>query len=70
MIKKIWVTDDPKEFCRPEFFSPVFSTPCLSSGPVMRDILQSRYLRSNGAHKQLARTSLIERIVRTASVDI
>ena len=24
----------------------------------MRDILQSRYLRSNGAHKQLARTSL------------
>ena len=25
---------------------------------VMRDILQSRYLRSNGAHKQLARTSL------------
>ena len=23
---------------------------------VMRDILQSRYLRSNGAHKQLART--------------
>ena len=26
---------------------------------VMRDILQSRYLRSNVAHKQLARTSLI-----------
>ena len=25
---------------------------------VMRDILQSRYLRSNVAHKQLARTSL------------
>ena len=25
---------------------------------VMRDILQSRYLHSNGAHKQLARTSL------------
>ena len=25
---------------------------------VMRDILQSRYLRSNDAHKQLARTSL------------
>ena len=25
---------------------------------MMRDILQSRYLRSNGAHKQLARTSL------------
>ena len=24
----------------------------------MRDILQSRYLRSNVAHKQLARTSL------------
>ena len=31
-------------------FSPAFSTPCLSSGPanreVMRDIFQSRYLRS------------------------
>ena len=27
---------------------------------VMRDILQSRYLRSNVAHKQLARTSLKE----------
>ena len=26
----------------------------------MRDILQSRYLRSNVAHKQLARTSLID----------
>ena len=25
----------------------------------MRDILQSRYLRSNVAHKQLARTSLM-----------
>ena len=25
---------------------------------VMRDILQSRYMRSNVAHKQLARTSL------------
>ena len=25
---------------------------------VMRDILQSRYLRSNVRHKQLARTSL------------
>ena len=57
MIKKIGVTDDPKKFCRPEFFSPVFSTPCLCSGlliEVMRDILQSRYLRSNVAHKQLA----------------
>ena len=36
MIKKIGVTDDPKEFCRPEFFSPAFLTPCLSSGPVNR----------------------------------
>ena len=27
---------------------------------VMRDILQSRYLHSNVAHKQLARTSLRE----------
>ena len=34
MIKKIGVTDDPKEFCWPEIFSPAFSTPCLSSGPV------------------------------------
>ena len=48
-------------------FSPAFSRPCLSSGPVsrnntevMRDVLQSRYLRSNVAHKQLARTSLRE----------
>ena len=30
---------------------------------VMRDILQSRYLRSNVAHKQLARTSLNKIIV-------
>ena len=30
---------------------------------VMRDILQSRYLRSNVAHKQLARTSLIKKII-------
>ena len=36
MIKKIGVADDPKEFCRPEFFSPGFSTPRLSSGPVNR----------------------------------
>ena len=36
MIKKIGVTDDPKEFCRPEIFSPVFSTQCLSWGPVNR----------------------------------
>ena len=47
-----------------KFFSPAFSTPCLSSGPVNRserDILQSRYLRRRVAHKQLARTSLSER---------
>ena len=31
---------------------------------VMRDILQSRYLRSNVAHKQLARTSLINLIIK------
>ena len=36
MIKKIGVTDDPKEENRPEFFSPAFSTPCLSSGPANR----------------------------------
>ena len=30
---------------------------------VMRDILQSRYLRSNVAHKQLARTSLRNRSI-------
>ena len=30
----------------------------------MRDILQSRYLRSNVAHKQLARTSLINLIIK------
>ena len=36
-----------RSFAGLKFFSPVFSTPCLSSGPesieVMRDILQSRY---------------------------
>ena len=36
MIKKIGVTDDPKEFCRPEIFFPAFLTPFLSSGPVNR----------------------------------
>ena len=36
MIKKIGVTDDPKEQTRPEIFSPAFSTQCLSSGPVNR----------------------------------
>ena len=36
MIKKIGVTDDPKEQTRPEFFPPAFSTPCLSSRPVNR----------------------------------
>ena len=61
MIKKIGVTDDPKEFCRPEIFFPrrfrrhVYLRD--QSIEVMRDILQSRYLRSNVAHKQLARTS-------------
>ena len=30
---------------------------------VIRDILQSRYLRSNVAHKQLARTSLTSECV-------
>ena len=47
-------------------FSLAFSRPYLSSVPslvvtnteVMRDVLQSRYLRSKVAHKQLARTSL------------
>ena len=50
-----------RSFAGLKFVSPAFSTPCLSSGPVnevMRDILQSRYLRSNVAHKPLARTSL------------
>ena len=48
-----------------KIFSPAFSTPCLSSGPVNRNqtvkwcvTLQSRYLRSSVARKQLARTSL------------
>ena len=36
MIKKIGVTDDPKEQNRPEIFPPAFSTPCLSSGPANR----------------------------------
>ena len=36
MIKKIGVTDDPKEFFRPEIFSWEFSTPFLFSGPVNR----------------------------------
>ena len=61
MIKKIGVTDDPKEFCRPEIFFPgVLDAVYLrdQSVEVMRDILQSRYLGSNVAHKQLARTSL------------
>ena len=45
----------------PEIFSPEFSTPFFFrdlSIVVMRDILQSRYLRRRVAHKQLARTSL------------
>ena len=33
---------------------------------VMRDILQSRYLRSNIAHKQLARTSLSDKYLTVA----
>ena len=36
MIKKIGVTDDPKEQNRPEIFSPAFSKPCISSGPANR----------------------------------
>ena len=62
MIKKIGVTDVPKEFCRPEICLPgVFDAMFVfgdQSIEVMRDKLQSRYLRSNVAHKQLARTSL------------
>ena len=61
MIKKIGVTDDPKEFCRPEICFPgVFRRHVyLRDQPieVMRDILQSRYLHSNVADKQIARTS-------------
>ena len=34
---------------------------------VMRDILQSRYLRSNVAHKQLARKSLNGQILHTVT---
>ena len=62
MIKKIGVTDDPKEQTRPEIFFPrrfrrhVYLRDL--SIVVMRDILQSRYLRRRVAHKQLARTSL------------
>ena len=52
---------DPKEFCRSEICFPgVFPRHAyLRDQPieVMRDILQSRYLHSNVAHKQLARTS-------------
>ena len=63
MIKKIGITDDPKEFCRPEISFPgVFRRHVYlrdQSIEVMRDILQLRYLRSNVAHKQLAPTSLI-----------
>ena len=62
MFKKIGVTDDPKEFCRPEiFFLRCFRRLVYlrdQSIEVMRDILQSRYLRSNVAHKQLAQKSL------------
>ena len=32
---------------------------------VMRDILQSRYMRSNVAHKQLARTSLGKKVIQS-----
>ena len=61
MIKKIGVTDDPKEFCPPDFFPPGVLDAMFLFGSivVMRDILQSRYLRSNVAHKQLAQTSLM-----------
>ena len=58
MIKKIGVIDDPKEFCCPKIFFPGVFDAMFIFGPqsieVMRDILQSRYLRSNVAHKQLA----------------
>ena len=50
-----------RSFAGLKFVSPAFSTHVYlgdQSIEVMRDILQSRYQRSNVAHKQLARTSL------------
>ena len=37
---------------------------------VMRDILQSRYLRSDVVHKQIARTSLIALALNTVDIII
>ena len=50
-----------RSFAGLKFVSPAFRRHVYLrdlSIEVMRDILQSRYLRSNVAHKQLARTSL------------